>query len=181
MKKLLNNPWIAGALALIAVIFVAHSLIPASGDSGAAVAVEEPVDISQSSDETPVEGQKVESIREALKGLPGLGTSLRDPFSPRAKAGPLIAAPAEKAPLPDIVETIRLTALWTQDGATYALINDSICRVGDKIGRLLLESATQEGVWVTHWKGRDFIGLGASFTLITPALKAATLSLSHES
>ena len=181
MKKLLNNPWVVGALALLALAFVAHSLIPAGGGSGVAFVAEEPVDLADHGDETPASGRNAESIRDALKNLPGLGATLRDPFSPRAKAAPAVEAPVEKTPAPDIVETIRLTALWTQDGATYALINDKICRVGDKVGRLQLESATQDGVWVKHWKGRDFVGLGASFTLTTPALKAAALSLSHES
>jgi hypothetical protein len=178
MKKILNNPWVVGVLALAAVAFVAHSLIPAR--SGASVvAVEESEQVSEEplAAEAPGGGG---DIRDALKELT-VASNARDPFSPRAKAAAVLLVAAEKVPLPDIVETIRLTALWTQNGATYALINERIQCVGDKVGGLTVETATQDGVWVTHWKGRDFLALGASFTLTTPALKAAALSLSTES
>jgi hypothetical protein len=179
MKKLLNNPWFVGVLALAAVAFVAHSLIPVDGGS-AVIAEESSVDESTSDisgQTTPEAG----SVRDAIKELSGNAAATRDPFSTRAKAAPAVVAQVEKAPPPDLVETIRLTALWTQNGETYALINDRICRAGDKLGRLTLETATHEGVWVTHWKGRDFLAIGAAFTLTTPALKAAALSLSTDS
>jgi peptidyl-prolyl cis-trans isomerase A (cyclophilin A) len=41
-----------------------------------------------------------------------------------------------------------------------------------------IESATQDGVWVAHWKGRDFLALGTDFTLVTPGrapMRAASL------
>jgi hypothetical protein len=177
MKKLLNNPWFVGALALAAVAFVARTLIPAR----AGVPVAEIVDsgeMASSEVVTPSAGGAGD-IQDALKEI-SVTPNARDPFSPRAKAA-AVQTIVEKTPLPDIVETIRLTALWTQDGATYALINDRIQCVGDKVGSLTVEKVTQDGVWVTHWKGRDFLGLGASFTLTTPALKAAALSLSTES
>lgn len=179
MKKLLNNPWIVGALALIAVAFVAHSLIPAGGDAGVAVVAEE-TDTGEPAVHETGDAADASGVREAIKELSG-NAATRDPFSIRTKATPTSVAQVEKAPPPDLVETVKLTALWTQNGATYALINDRICCVGDKLGRLTVETATQDGVWVTHWKGRDFIALGAAFTLTTPALKAAALSLSTDS
>ncbi len=178
MKKLLNNPWFVGVLALVAVAFVAHSLIPADGGSDAAV-VEEAFSDDSSSADSALANRGAVDVREALKELSA--GAVRDPFSARAKTAPTTLAQADKAPLPDLVETIRLTALWTQNGETHALINDRICRVGDTLGRLTLEKATHDGVWVTHWKGRDFLSIGASFTLTTPALKAAALSLSTDS
>lgn len=180
MKRLLNNPWFVGVLALVAVAFVAHSLIPADDGSGSAVVVEESGADDSSPGDSAVPGTGTVNVREALEELSG-GAPTRDPFSPRAKAVSATVAQAEKAPPPDLVETIRLTALWTQNGETFALINDRICRTGDKLGRLTLETATHDGVWVTHWKGRDFLAIGASFTLTTPALKAAALSLSTDS
>jgi len=181
MKKLLNNPWIVGALALGAVAFVAHSLIPTDGSSGVVAVVEDAAEPELAGGDSSGTAMGAGSVRDAIKELSGNPAATRDPFSSRAKAVTTSASPAEKAPAPDVVETVRLTALWTQDGGTYALINDRICRVGDKLGRITLETATQDGVWVTHWKGRDFIALGAAFTLTTPALKAAALSLSTDS
>jgi len=179
MKKLLNNPWVVGALALAALAFVAHSLIPASGGSSAGIVEDtgaNPLAGGESSETVAATG----SVHDAIKELSS-SSATRDPFSPRAKIATQNTAPAEKTPQPDVVETIRLTALWTQDGATYALINDRVCKAGEKLGRITVDVATQDGIWVTHWKGRDFIALGTAFTLTTPALKAATLSLSTDS
>ncbi len=181
MKKLLNNPWVVGVLALAAVAFVAHSLIPGGGSSGMPAVVEDTGASEPASADSSATTTDAVNVRDAIKELSGSPAATRDPFSSRAKTVTASAAPVEKAPAPDVVETVRLTALWTQDGGTYALINDRICRVGDKLGRITLETATQDGVWVTHWKGRDFIALGAAFTLTTPALKAAALSLSTDS
>lgn len=178
MKKLLNNPWVVGVLALVAIAFVANSLIPAGG--GPAVVADEPVA------EQPGDGQNsgvvAESggMREALKEL-SISSATRDPFSRRAKTEVVKTQVVEKAAPPDLVETVKLTALWSQDGDTFALLNGRICRAGDKLGRLTLDKATQDGVWLTHWKGRSFVELGQVFTLTTPAHKAASLSLSTDS
>ncbi|ATC65500.1 hypothetical protein CMV30_16965 [Nibricoccus aquaticus] len=181
MKKLLNNPWVVGVLALAAVAFVAHSLIPAGGSPGVSEVAEDAGNGELPGGESSGTTADAGSVRDAIKELSGNPAATRDPFSSRAKAVAVSATPAEKVPAPDVVETVRLTALWTQNGGTYALINERICRVGDKLGRITIETATQDGVWVTHWKGRDFIALGAAFTLTTPALKAAALSLSTDS
>ena len=178
MKKLLNNPWFVGALALVAVVFVARTLIPAR--AGVAMgSIGETGEVGSGEPMTPPATGTL-GIQEALKEI-AVTPNARDPFSSRARATVAAQTGVEKIDPPDIVETIRLTALWTQNGATYALINDRIRCVGDKVGSLTLEAATQDGVWVTHWKGRDFLPLGATFTLTTPALKAAALSLSTES
>ena len=65
-----------------------------------------------------------------------------------------------------------------REGATYAVINDTIVRPGDAIGRLKIESATTDGVWLVHWKGRDHLELGRDFTLHTPAASPAALASS---
>ena len=182
MKKLLNNPWFVGALALAAIAFVAHSLIPANGGLATTMVVEETgAEAAAGEDSGQATATNAGSVRDAIKELQNGTQSSRDPFTPRAKFAAAVVAQAEKTLPPDLIETVRLTALWTQQGETYALINDRVCRVGDKIGRLTLQSATQDGVWMTHWNGRDFIGLGKAFTLTTPGLKAAALSISTDS
>ena len=102
--------------------------------------------------------------------LPG---PIRDPFAIHVKA-----VVADKAAAPDLIDTVHLSAIWTQDGQTLVLINDHICQGGDEIGRLKIESATQDGVWITHWKGRNFLSIGGNFTLNTPA---SSLSIAAKS
>ena len=179
MRNLLKKPWFVGVLALSAFVFVGHSLLPKnSGGSYVAGAPEESVGEVASTDASHIAEPHL-GITAALKELSGI-TATRDPFASRAKAAVVaVAAAVEKVPEPDIVDTVRLTALWTQDGATFALVNGRICQVGDRIGRLKVETANQDGIWVAHWKGRDFISIGGAFTLVTPARQASALSLSH--
>lgn len=171
MKKLLNKPWFVAVLALAALAFVGNAVFqgtrkPAYG-SGAPVSAEA---AAAAEGEAATEGETARlPVRDALKALVIPKTALRDPFAPRAREE-TVTASAEKPAAPDLVDTVHLSALWTQSGATYTLINDRICHAGDKIGRMKIESATQEGVWVSHWKGRDFISLGSDFTLKTPAI-----------
>ena len=111
------------------------------------------------------------TIDSVLKELSSTAAA-RDPFGVPAKAEAPAAAKPEQ---PDLVDTVHLSAIWTQGGETLVLINDTILSAGDDIGRIKVETATQDGVWLTHWKGRDFVALGGSFTLTTPARQAATL------
>ena len=181
MRNLLKKPWFVGVLALSAFVFVGHSVL--SKNSGASGGYAPPVtedgvaDVADAdaSNTTGAQGD----VAAALKELSGV-TATRDPFASRAKAAAVaVAAAVEKIPEPDVVDTVRLTALWTQDGVTFALINGRVCQVGDRIGRLKVETANQDGIWVAHWKGRDFISIGGAFTLVTPARQAVALSLSQ--
>jgi hypothetical protein len=177
MRKLLNNPWIVTALAVMAVAFVWISVRPA-----APVVVPQETEIAETfapgevpGEETIAEDGAPASVEEALKAVAVTGM-LRDPFAGRPKVA-LIALSSEPV-VPDIVDTIKLSAIWTQEGRTYVLINGRIHQAGDEISKITIESATQDGVWLAHWKGRDFISVGADFTLVTPdrsAMRAASL------
>lgn len=167
MRKLLNKPWFVALLAFSAVGFVAYSLKSQLGGYGGSGSSEEPIaDIDQNSD--AADGSPVSlSIEQTLRDLVLSGTS-RDPFRPRARpeAAPVVIP--EKAG-PDAVDTVRLTALWSQGGVTYLLVNDHIMKTGDQIGHVTLDTVTADGVWLTHWKGRSFLNIGDTFTLTTPA------------
>jgi len=170
MKKLLNKPWFVAALAAIALFLVGHSVWPwlhASTPAGDEAAAPEP-DAATAPEARP-------SIEAVLQSISIQGT-LRDPFAPRRAVANETAAAEPAAALPDLVETVTLAALWTQHGETLALINGQILQAGDAIGRLRIESASDDGVWVRHWKGRDFIALGATFRLVTPAAHAGSTS-----
>ncbi len=152
-------------MAIAALAFVAHAVFPnghkfvlgaaGAGDAGAAAP-----EGDQSSEET---GRA--NIFAIVRNLQ-LPAPMRDPFAVQVKE--VAETAAEKAVIPDAVESVHLSAVWTQDGKTLVLINDKICENGDEIGRIKIDAVTREGVWLSHWKGRDFVRVGGSFTLNTP-------------
>lgn len=180
MRKLLNKPWFVALLAIAAVVFVVtslpsrHSFAPSADQNNQEV----PADQTGGEAEATASPGKGPSIRNALKELSST-TGLRDPFVSR---NAVTAAPTETVVEPDLTDRVAVSAVWIQDGTTYVLINNQVHRVGDRLGRFTLESANRDGVWVRHWKGRDFVAVGGDFTLTTPARQAAAaLSLSSES
>lgn len=170
MKKLLNNPWFVTLLAVVALGVVANSVLSGGQDgawAGGPVAGNDPAVIPGETEATGEEAARL-PVDDALKALESPKHAARDPFA-RRRSEDETGATDEKTVVPDLLDSAHLSALWTQDGITYSLINDRICRTGDMIGRLKLESATQEGIWLSHWKGRDFVALGGEFILRTPA------------
>jgi len=170
MRKLLNNPWIVTALALVAAACVGFSLMPSRTASGRGMpesreALTQAEPVANSNANEPGQPTVIEAMKElAVTTLP------TDPFASRAK--PVVEAVTAEV-VPETVDTVRLSAIWTQDGATFILINGQIHQAGDEISRIKIESATQDGVWVAHWKGRDFLTLGSDFTLVTPGQRAS--------
>lgn len=177
MRKLLNKPWFVALLALGAVVFVGQALLeqrrPPRGRATSASAYAEPGD---ESDEGRAAGPA--TLREALQALP-LPAQIPDPFGMQRRGDSPggAAKPAE----PDLVETFRLSATWKQDDLVLLLLNGRVCRVGDTVGNVTIESASFGGVWLGHWKGRDFLRVGGDFTLVTPAAqKPAAILAIHE-
>lgn len=173
MKKLLNKPWVVALLALAAIALVAHSLIdrsprPRPRAQAAPVAQD---DAGLTDESSSLEQVRAGTLAEALAGLT-LPEQLPDPFAPRRLRAVEVAGEARETG-PDQTDTVHLSAIWEQDGAAYILLNGKICRAGDTLGRLTVDSIERGGVWLTHWKGRDFVPLGQDFTLITPAAAAA--------
>ena len=168
MRKLLNKPWFVAVIALGAFLLVGNSVL--SVGQGTAPRGPAPLEAAAGPvDEPSAVAAPRLAAREALRVLP-VPAALLDPFALRQRSEDAVVA--EKAAAPDFVEHLHLSAIWTQDRTTLVLINDRICQAGDEFGRLKIESATQAGVWVTHWKGRDFLLLGGDFTLRTPAKNA---------
>jgi hypothetical protein len=165
MRKWLNNPWFVTAMSVLAIGLAWSSLRPTAGSSPrAAAGYAESVDTATTQ---PLPGSATTSGSpdEILKQLVTPKTS-RDPFAARVVQ---TAAVAETVELPDSVDSAHLSAVWTQNGATLLIVNDRMSKVGDIFGRLTIESATPNGIWLTHWKGRDFLAVGKSFILKTPA------------
>jgi hypothetical protein len=175
VRKLLNKPWFVATLAAAALLLAARSLLfqhaPEAGADGGVAPTDVAAAAPDSAAPIAAAAQPAPSIEVALNAL-AISRAPRDPFA--VPAGPAIVA---GIPVADFIDRAHLSAVWTQNGATLVLINDVIHQAGDVIGRLTIESATQEGVWITHWKGRDFLPLGGTFTLNTPAGRAAHPSL----
>lgn len=174
MKKLLNNPWFVAALAIVAVVFVGASLFDQKQlrRSRPETAFDESAVPDENDFESDANSGEPRSIREALAALV-IPETVRDPIAPSYKEADSTAAVSETLRGADETESLRLTAIWEQGATLLLVINNHIQEVGDRIGRLTIESADIEGVWLTHWKGRDFLPFGGEFTLVTPASQSA--------
>lgn len=164
MKRLLNNPWFSASLAVFAIFLVAWRLWPSTARFAPAASASD-ASGAQVADSLPAEpAPDTASAVALLRELP-VARLDRDPFAPRP--GARLANPAARQP--ELLESIHLSALWTEHDASLALINDQIRGPGETVGHLRIASVSQDGVWVTHGAARDFIPLGGNFTLRTPA------------
>ncbi len=151
-------------MAVAALAFVAYSMFPGATRFGLGrVAGAAPA--GAESEQTPEEANQT-NLFAVVRNLQ-LPAPMKDPFAIRIKVDPA----AEKVEIPDAVESVHLSAVWSQEGKTLVLINDRIFQKGDEIGRIKIESASEEGVWLSHWKGRDFLRVGDNFILNTPGVR----------
>ena len=74
-----------------------------------------------------------------------LSAAAPDPFV-RRRAEEIVPE-HDKGEDPDLVDTLRLSATWSQGAVTLALLNDRICRAGEVIGRVQIDSVSIDGVW----------------------------------
>jgi hypothetical protein len=159
MRQLLNKPWLVSALVAFALILAVMRSGQGAGlrDQGMAA-----VDPAGEPGTATFGGTTVpRPIEAALQALP-----------PRKPVADPFAARPSQVVLPGFTETVRLSAIWTQGGATLVMVNDRILKAGDSIGSLRIESATQDGVWIGHGSGRDFLSLGETRSFSFPASPA---------
>lgn len=172
MRKLLNKPWFVALLAIAAIAAVWSSLAPAVKTPRPATNVPaEPEPASAATEPTTNSEAQSAPSPDTLKQLPPAKPT-RDPFAVSKPAQSAKPADERVSDEPDLIDTVHLTALWTQDGATLIYLNDHIQHVGDTIGRLTIDSATPQGIWLSHAKGKTFLETGKTFTLKTPARQA---------
>ena len=173
MRKLLNKPWFVAALALIACAVVWNTVRSRPAASIALAREEAPTPSVETPEIVASAPVNAASMDEVLKGL-NVGLIPHDPFAARSRetASTMLVEPS----VPDFVDTVKLSAIWMQEGRAYVLINGQIHQVGDEISRLKIESVSQDGVWLAHWKGRDFVALGADFTLVTPSHRSSPVA-----
>lgn len=170
MRKLLNNPVVVITAVIVAIVVGGMSLL---GDnrSGYTYVEEEDFSLSPlpSSSDGNVTYMTKDEIENALN-LAGLDFSAPDPFYK-----PLNSEHAEdlteEQPATQATETYHLSAIWEQTGATLLLINNRICTSGERIGKLLLDTISNEGVWVIRNGDRNFLPMGGTLTFTSTQFK----------
>lgn len=161
LQLTLNNRWFVAGLSLLAAGLAARALLGPGAETGSRPHAVRPLVPAPEAAEAPAAADPAPLAADAAGPA-------RDPFAARPRL----------SLAPPVVDTAHLSALWTENGETLALVNERILRPGDAVGRMKIESATQDGVWVVHAQGRDFIALGGTFVLTTPAATAAAVALS---
>jgi len=159
LQHTLNNRWLVAGLSLLAMVLAGRALLAPGSDPAR-------VSARPRSLRPALEAPVAEPVADAAVPAASAGVHGRDPFAARPRV----------SLAPPVVDTAHLTALWTENGETLALVNERILHPGDAVGQMKIESATQEGIWVAHAQGRDFIALGGTFVLTTPAAAAVVAS-----
>lgn len=169
MKKLLNNPWFVGLLAAAAIVFVTHTALKDRGvDYASADATDEYE--GEFEDEWVMDEEAVESaangssVWEVLDAL----TPSSPPANPFDDRQAEIMVDAEGEESSATLVSVHLSAIWSQGAQTLLLVNDRIHAAGDTVaelaaGDLTIESASLDGIWLSHPDGRDFLSLGKTF------------------
>jgi len=170
MRKLLNNPIAVIAIVLVAVVAGAMSLL---GDNQPSYTYEEETeDLSMSPLSSPSDGNVTYMTNdeiEASLNLTGLDFSAPDPFYKPIN----LVQPELPSESPEVqhTETYHLSAIWDQAGSTLILINNRICASGERIGKLLLDTISDEGVWVIRNGDRNFLPMGGTLTFTSKQFK----------
>ena len=146
MRNLLNKPWFVGLLCLASCALVGRSLLAGRTEAASTAAALAEADPAAAAPVAPP------SVEAALQEIPALPQE-PDPFAGEAKpaAGP--------------VETLRLSAVWTQDGSTLALVNGRIVPAGEAVGSARVDAASDDGIWIVRGRLREFLALGQAVSL----------------
>ena len=172
MRKLLNNPAFVTVLALVALGFVGWSVLSGSKPPASVVPDDGMPVADSTAAETPAETAPEEgegparlSLAAALKALV-IPATLRDPFALPAKPVQ-VRQDQSGGPLVEVVERLRLSAIWVQGPAVYLLLNGQICQPGEAVDRFTVETASVEGAWIRHAGDRSFLPVGQELVVRT--------------
>jgi hypothetical protein len=179
--KFLRNPWVTGALVVVALLVVAHQTIPsrlwrteAKNEQAPvpSVSVTPPRDPAIAQPTPAKDTNKIESSldRQDLQSRfsKWVNAPRRDPFEL------LAALKTEVAPPPSPVAGWKLKAIWKQTGGRAAAINKGVYSEGDKIEGYKLETIEGDQVWFTGPRGRESLGFQKQGISNTPPAGAST-------
>ncbi|MDQ8186472.1 hypothetical protein [Pelagicoccus sp. SDUM812002] len=169
MKKHLNNPWVSGTLALLAVLLVANSVMDSSTPSPS-YSVEDTVDeYEQDENEETAFSDPIGAVFDAssIKEL-AAQSSPRNIFE-RQLEKPEPSEEIEEVALAET--TIKVKGIWIQNNLRYVIIDDQTLKPGQSIERVRVLSIEEQGVWVTSNDEQHFIEPGQSWTYRYPKAK----------
>ena len=172
MRKLLNRPWFVALLALAALVFVGQAVFSGLKNSAPTNSAVEPPPESTPADP---EATAPLSVAEALKAL-AIPATVRDPFALPARSEEAVPDLPATTVL-EVVDRLRLSAIWVQGSTVFLLLNGQICQPGDTIARFAVETADVTGAWIRHASGRSFLAVGGELAAKTAAPGPAPSSL----
>jgi hypothetical protein len=171
MRRLLRNPRFVVPLAAIAVGFAALRSVeqlrtppPASGawthDEG------------ETSEDAPT-GALATVVPASTGSLEHWmpSSALRDPFAvpaPAPEISPTMTPDQPSAP-PPAPRAVLVAATWQQGEQHFALVDGRICRPGDQVGHVTVESIERAAVWLVHPGGRSRVPVGHEILVTPPA------------
>ena len=173
MRKLLNNPFVSGGLALAAVALVAASL---RDDKGARRSSQVPPVFEASTDYQPAEGEALAAL--APSSAAAFDADAIRELAPQSAARNLFARPAPAISAADTKEpreqvlataTLRVKGVWVQGGLRYVVIDDKTLSPGQSLDRVVVERIETQGVWIGHSGQSHFIKPGESWSYQYPA------------
>lgn len=162
MKNLLNNPWVVGALCVVALITVYFRLFDTKSKPEPAIPVAQVAPIS------PAVAEPLASLstEETTHSTMTPGTSLldvgwpeqfgRDPFQPMRLVGLLKDQVSERdnrngdeREVQETPEGLRLHAIFFDGPTRMAMINRELVKEGESINAYVVDSIQHHGVWLT--------------------------------
>lgn len=160
MKKHLNNPYISGILALLAIAFVYFSL----DDSGSSFSYSSPLDDIY--DEGEVYDESAEAFAAKSADVDGIHKLVTKSVS-RNIFEPVVADAEETAQkAEDNIATASLfvKGVWIQGDIRYTVIDDKVFVPGQAYDRVQIDRIESSGVWINHARESHFIRPGEVWT-----------------
>ncbi|MDQ8203037.1 hypothetical protein [Pelagicoccus sp. SDUM812003] len=177
MRKLLNNPFVSGALALGAIALVAHSLIggkpkhrPSDLYSSQDIDYDDPA-IYEDSTEASIAPVQPRFDREAILRL--AEQPLTRALFNRPRTAESDIGSAESSELENRSKTLHVKGVWIQGNIRLALIDERSYQPGQSVDRIQIERIDASGVWLAHQGESYFIKPGESWTYQVSALQEA--------
>ena len=171
MKNLLNNPWVVGALCVVALVTVYFRLFDHQSSP------EPPSTVAQVAPIAPVVAAPIASLptEETAHSSATPGASLldvgwpekfgRDPFQPMRLVGLLKGQELERegsdeneAESPTVQRTLRLHAIFFDGPTRMAMINRELVKEGQPINEYVVDRIQWNGVWLTGGEAPQWLG-----------------------